>query len=65
MQVFVNQKEVSTSATHLDQLIAELGLPAQGVAAAVDNKMVTRTAWATFALSEGAHITVIKAACGG
>lgn len=38
MQVFVNNKEVQTQATHLSQLIEQLGLPAQGVAAAVDNK---------------------------
>ncbi len=65
MQVFVNNKEVATEATNLSELISQLGLPAQGVAAAVDNKMVPRTEWDSFALSEGAKVTVIKAACGG
>ncbi len=65
MQVFVNNKEVTTEATNLSELIAQLGLPAQGVAAAVDNKMVPRTEWSGFALGEGAKVTVIKAACGG
>lgn len=65
MQVFVNNKEVQTQATHLSQLIEQLGLPAQGVAAAVDNKMIPRTQWGDYALAEGAHVTVIKAACGG
>ena len=57
MQVFVNNKEVDTQATTLSTLIEQLGMPAQGVAAAVDNKMVPRTQWA--------KVTIIKAACGG
>ncbi len=65
MKLFVNNKEMQTEATNLDGLIASLGLPAAGVAAAVDNKLVPRTQWATFELCEGARITIIKAACGG
>lgn len=65
MQVFVNNKEVDTQATTLSTLIEQLGMPAQGVAAAVDNKMVSRTQWADFPLTAGAKVTIIKAACGG
>ena len=65
MQVFVNNKEVDTQATTLSTLIEQLGMPAQGVAAAVDNKMVPRTQWADFSLTAGAKVTIIKAACGG
>lgn len=65
MQVFVNNKEVQTEAHTLSELIDQLDVPAQGVAAAVNNKLVPRTAWDGFALEEGAHVTVIKAACGG
>lgn len=65
MQVFVNNKEVDTQATTLSTLIEQLGMPAQGVAAAVDNKMVPRTQWAGFPLTAGAKVTIIKAACGG
>lgn len=65
MQVFVNNKEVDTQATTLSTLIEQLGMPAQGVAAAVDNKMVPRTQWAVFPLTAGAKVTIIKAACGG
>lgn len=65
MQVYVNQKAVETAATHLDELIAQLGLPQVGIAAAVDNKMVRRVDWAAFALQPDAHVTIIKAACGG
>lgn len=65
MQVFVNNKEVDTQATTLSTLIEQLGMPAQGVAAAVDNEMVPRTQWADFPLATGAKVTIIKAACGG
>ena len=65
MQVFVNNKEVDTQATTLSTLIEQLGMPAQGVAAAVDNKMVPRTQWADIPLTAGAKVTIIKAACGG
>lgn len=65
MQVFVNNKEVDTQATTLSTLIEQLGMPAQGVAAAVDNKMVPRTQWSDFPLAAGAKVTIIKAACGG
>lgn len=65
MQVFVNNKEVDTQATTLSTLIEQLGMPAQGVAAAVDNKMVPCTQWADFPLAAGAKVTIIKAACGG
>ena len=56
---------MDTQATTLSTLIEQLGMPAQGVAAAVDNKMVPRTQWADFPLTAGAKITIIKAACGG
>jgi len=65
MQVFVNNKAVQTEAVCLSGLIRELGLPAAGVAAAVSNKLVPRAEWEKFALTEGAQVTVVKAACGG
>lgn len=65
MKVLVNNKEVETGAATLSQLIKELALPAQGIAAAVDNRMVPRTEWNEYALREGLSIVIIKAACGG
>ena len=40
MKVLVNNKEVKTGATTLSQLIEELALPMQGIAVAVDNRIV-------------------------
>ncbi|MDO5751384.1 MAG: sulfur carrier protein ThiS [Rothia sp. (in: high G+C Gram-positive bacteria)] len=65
MQVFVNKKEVQTEATTLAALIQELELPQVGVAAAIDQKMVARTLWEDTPLIEGAHITLVRAVCGG
>lgn len=65
MQVIINSKPHTTEATHLAQLIEELGLPAIGTAAAVNNKMVPRTQWPETALTPDLPITIIRAACGG
>ena len=65
MQIYVNNKPLSTEAATLEALAAELSLPAKGVAVAVGSKMVQRSLWAETALCEGMHLTIIKAACGG
>ena len=52
MKVLVNNKEVKTGATTLSQLIEELALPMQGIAVAVDNRIVLRTEWTKCILRE-------------
>ncbi len=65
MKVSVNSKEVETDAATLAQLIEELSLPAQGIAVAVDNRMVPRAEWPAHVLHESLSVVIIKAACGG
>lgn len=65
MKVWVNNKEVETAAVSLASLVEDLSLPAQGIAVAVENRMVPRTQWGDYALSEGMRVVVVKAACGG
>jgi len=65
MKVNVNNQSTETSASTLAQLIEGLQLPANGIAVGVNNRMVPRTEWDSYALSEGLNIVVIKAACGG
>lgn len=65
MKVQVNNKEVETHSTTLLQLAQELNLPVQGIAVAVNNRMVPRTQWETLLLTENDNLIVIKAACGG
>ena len=57
MKVQVNNKEV--------ELMTQLELPVQGIAIAVNNKMIPRTEWERFVLHENDNLVIIKAACGG
>lgn len=65
MDIFVNGQPQQAQAATLAELFACLSLPAAGVAAAVEGKLVKRTEWETFPLAEGMHITVVRAVCGG
>lgn len=65
MNVTVNNKPVETGATTLKELALQLELPEKGVAVAVSNKMVPRSEWDNFAITEGVSIIVIRASCGG
>ena len=65
MKLKVNDKEVETGATHLSQFSQEQNLPTSGIAIAVNQRMVPRTEWDSYALNEGDNILIIKAVCGG
>lgn len=65
MKITVNNQEIDTRATTLRQLAEELSLPDRGVAVAVSNRMVPRTEWENYQLTEEASVVIIKAACGG
>lgn len=65
MNVTVNNKPVETGASTLKELAVQLELPEKGVAVAVSNKMVPRSEWEDFAITEGVSIIVIRASCGG
>ena len=63
MKVQVNNKEVETTASTLAQLATQLQLPENGVAIAVNNRMIPRPQWDGFGLQENDNLIVIKAAC--
>lgn len=65
MKVRINNNEVETQATTVDELAQEQKLPEKGVAVAISNEMVPRTEWAQRALKEGDDIVILKAFCGG
>ena len=65
MNVTVNNKPVETGASTLKELALQLELPEKGVAVAVSNKMVPRSEWDNFSITEGVSIIVIRASCGG
>ena len=62
MKVQVNNKEVEiTPGSTLTQLTMQLELPVQGIAIAVNNKMIPRTEWERFVLHENDNLAIIKA----
>lgn len=65
MKISVNNKETVTEARNIADLAVELELPSDGIAIAVDNKMVKRSEWENSTLEENAKVLIIKAACGG
>ncbi len=65
MKVKVNQKEVETTAATLSEFLSSQGIPASGVAVAVDGRLVPRAEWSEHKLAEGQSLVVVKAACGG
>lgn len=65
MKILINNQETLTEVTSVAMLAAELALPERGVALAVNNRIVPRSAWAETELKEGDNVTIIKAAFGG
>ena len=66
MEVFINRKPVGVEVpTSLAELLAREGIPAEGVAVAVNNRVIPRGEWAATPVEEGMKITVIRAVCGG
>lgn len=66
MKISVNNKETEiTPETSVYELAISLRLPDKGVAIAVNNRMVPRTAWETTGLQENDSLVIIQAACGG
>lgn len=66
MRISVNNKETELiDGNTVEALAAQLELPLQGVAVAVNNRMIPRKEWDTFILNEGDNLVIIKAACGG
>ena len=66
MKVQVNNKEVElTTGNTISALAAQLDLPPQGVAIALNNRMIPRSQWAEQEIQNGDGIGIIRAAFGG
>lgn len=61
----VNSQEVETEVQTLQEFSQELELASNGIAIAVNNRMIPRAEWESFTLSENDSIIIIKAVCGG
>lgn len=66
MQIKVNnQPMVVETALSLDALLKQLNHLEQGVALAVNKKIISRSQWGSYQLNDGDNITLIKATAGG
>ena len=76
MKIKVNNKETElTQGNNVASLAQQLELPQQGVAVAINNRMIPRSQlnnrmiprsqWAEQEIKEGDSLVIIKAACGG
>lgn len=66
MQIYINREVAEANPKlNLEEILEAQGFPKQGIAVAIENKVVPRAAWTTTYLREGAMLTVISAVCGG
>ena len=65
MKITVNNKEVTTGCQNLLELSQELNFPLSGIALAVNNRIIPRAQWESYALNENDDLIIIKAVCGG
>jgi sulfur carrier protein len=66
MKVVINDKPQETSAKTLADLVKELGLNDQpAIAIAIGEKVISRSSWAAYALTENMSVLMIRAAQGG
>jgi sulfur carrier protein len=67
MEITVNQQSISVSqGCSIQQMLASAILqPANGIAIAVNQEIISKANWDSYALQPGDNITVIKATQGG
>ena len=67
MTVEINHRVITVNedCATLGQLLAKEGFSGVGQAVAVDNTVVPKAQWESFAIADGMKITVIRAVCGG
>lgn len=66
MKVILNQSEITIDdGATLHDLILSQGIKPEGIAVAVNNRIVSRAEWGTTSIEEGAKVTIIQATYGG
>lgn len=66
MKIIINHTEVEISGNPtLAEVLMHQNLAGEGVAVAIDNKVVPRALWGETPVADGAKLTVITAICGG
>ncbi|MGI2029251.1 sulfur carrier protein ThiS [Endozoicomonas acroporae] len=66
MQITVNHQPMAVEPPiSVEALLQQLNHLEKGVALAVNSKIISRSRWASYLLSDGDNITLIKATAGG
>lgn len=66
MKIKVNGKAIEVmEGTTVGSVPALAGISPEGIAIAVENKVIRKADWDTAELNDGDRVTVIKAVCGG
>ncbi|EGJ71721.1 thiamine biosynthesis protein ThiS [Bacteroides coprosuis DSM 18011] len=66
MKIILNNKPVEVKeGSSLSDLASQLNLPAQGIAIAIDYKVIPRNMWVNTKLEEDLELMVIEAVSGG
>ena len=66
MKIQVNEQALEVSEnTNIEQLLLQLEKPLVGSAVAVNQKVITRSQWESYIISEGDNISLFQAIAGG
>lgn len=67
MEVVINGRtlQVKGDRIFLEDLLKQEGFTGVGQAVAVNNRVVPRLEWGSYAVSDGMKLTIIRAVCGG
>lgn len=65
MKIVLNNKEVETGCSTIDQLFIEQDINSSGIAVALNNSVIKRELWGETSLSEGDNIIIVSAVYGG
>jgi sulfur carrier protein len=65
MKLQINGTEREVSAAHVEELVAELGLPLTAALVELNGTALLRSEWASSALHEGDRLEVVRMVAGG
>ncbi len=66
MKIYLNQVEITTEqGATISQMLLSQGIKPEGVAVAINNRIVKRDEWTIQQLTEDDKVTVIQATYGG
>lgn len=66
MNIFVNEQPITIpELSNIEQLLVQLESPLKGSAVAVNQNIISRSAWTEYQLNEGDQISLFQAIAGG